>query len=255
MTSGKQALIIRGRQIGEDAFGNLNLTDIWRVAGSPGTKTVPHWRQLSTTDEYIIAVAQNLGKSYVKAKNDYNSVVYSKGGKGGGTFGHIFIAIAYGEYLSAELAVDVKSVYARYRSGDVSLVDEILQKAEAARKFQDTRDVSKQVRNKYTATLTAHGAGGSAIGYCTDAIYQILLGGTCRQITTKRNLPAKANLRDTLPLGELLQTMTTEYMASERIEDMEVHGKEPCAEASRASARFVKEAFERERADRKAQDK
>jgi hypothetical protein len=251
MMDTRQDLIIRDQRIGEDYGGLLNLTDIWRLAGSPSTKKPGHWRQLPTTEDYIEAVARNVRKSYIRAKNDAESVFYTKKGTGGGTYAHILIAIAYGEYLSPELAVDVKSVYTRFRVGDLSLVDEILEKADDARKFQDTRDISKQVRNKYTATLTAHKAGGSAIGYCTDAIYQVLLGGTCRQISSDMKLPAKASLRDNLPLGHLLQTMTTEYMASERIDAMNVQGKEPCAEASRVSARYVKDAFEREKADRK----
>ncbi len=54
----------------------------------------PLWRPLPTTDEYNAAVARNIGKSYVKGKNDAKSVIYSKTGRGGGTFGHILTSIA-----------------------------------------------------------------------------------------------------------------------------------------------------------------
>ncbi len=242
-------LIISGQRINEDGNGFINLTDIWKLAGSPSTKRPANWRQLPTTEAYIEAVAQNVGFSYIKEKNDIKSVIYVKKGKGGGTYAHILIAIAYAEYLSPALAVDVKQTYLRYRSGDLTLVDEILEKAEAAKKFQDTRDISKQIRNRYSSVLVAHGAG-RAIGYCTDAIYKVLLGGTTKQIAQSRNLPAKTSLRDNLPTGELLQTMTTEHLASDRIEEKKVLGREPCAQASRRAAHFVKEAFEREKADR-----
>lgn len=247
-------LIIWGTKIGEDADGNLNLTDIWRLAGSPSTKPAPHWRQLPTTDEYIVAVAHNLRKSYVKGENDKKSVIYSRSGRGGGTFAHILVAIAYGEYLNPDLAVEIRTTYLRVRTGDLTLVDEILAKADAARKFQDTRDVSKLVRNRFETTLADHDAG-AYIGQCTNAIYNVLLGGTKKQIAFDRKVPANVAFRDALPLGELLQTVNTEYMASERIDDLNLRGRDPCVEASRRSARIVKEAFERERKDRREPEK
>jgi hypothetical protein len=243
-------LIIWDRRVGEDAEGNFSLTDIWRLAGSPTTKTPSNWRQLPTTEEYVVAVASNLGKSYVRSKNDYKSVVYSRRGNGGGTFGHILVAIAYGEYLNPELAVEIRTTYLRVYAGDLTLAAEILEKADAARKFQDTRDVSKLVRDKYETTLAEHGAA-AYIGECTNAIYKVLLGGTKKQVVVKRNLPANVTFRDALPLGELLQTMNTEFLASERIVDLDLHGREPCKEASRRSARIVKEAFDREMKDRR----
>jgi hypothetical protein len=126
--------------------------------------------------------------------------------------------------------------------------------SDAARKFQDTRDISKIIRNQYETTLASHGAAKS-IGVCTNAIYEVLLGGTKKAIALQRNLPATANLRDNLPLGELLQTMNTEFMASERIEDLDLYGRNECVEASRRSATIVKEAFDRERKDRREPEK
>ncbi len=242
-------LIIFDQKVGEDLRGYLNLTDIWRIAGSPSTKTPPNWRQNPTTDEYILAVAQNLGKSYVKGKNDTNSVIYTKSGRGGGTFAHVLVALAYGEYLSPELAVEIKRTYQRVRTGDLTLVDEILAKADAARHHNEVRDLSKEIRKKYTDSLANHGAK-SAIGYCTDAIYEVLLGGTAKQIIHDRQLPAKTNVRNTLPTGELLQTMNTEYLSAERIDGLDIQGKEPCAEASRQVARYVKRIFADVREDK-----
>lgn len=236
-------LVIRDIVISEDRAGFVNLTDIWHLAGAPSTKTTSNWRQLPTSHEFIVAVAQNLGKSYVSGKNDANSVLYTRSGRGGGTFAHILVAIAYAEYLSPELAVDVKQTYVRVRTGDVTLVDEILAKAEAARHHGEVRDVSKQVRRHYTDVLTSHGAGGSAIAFCTDAIYQVLLGGSAKQVIASRGLPAKTNLRNTLDTGDLLQTLNTEYLSAERIEALNVRGKNGCADASAQVAHYVKGVF------------
>lgn len=240
-------LTVRDKTIFEDVNGNLCLTDIWRAAGAPSAKTPPNWRQLPTTDEYIAAVAENLGKSYDKAKNDYNSVVYSRTGRRGGTFGHILVAIAYGEYLNPDLAVEIKTTYLALRTGDLSVVGEILAKAEAAREFQEHRDVSKSIRERYEKTIATHGGG---IGESTNAIYKVLLGGTKQEIATARRLPKSVLFRDKMSTGELLQTMSSEHLATERIEELNLTGRSQTKEASRRSATIVKEAFDRERKDR-----
>jgi hypothetical protein len=250
MTTGND-LIIRDQKVSEDSRGNLNLTDIWRMAGSPGAKRTSHWRELPTTDEYLDAVAQNVGKSYVKGKNDAKSVIYSKTGKGGGTFGQILVAIAYAEYLNPDLAIEIKQTYLRVQSGDLTLVDEILEKADDARKWQGTRDASKLARETFTAVLQSRDCNGADIGYVTNAIYVVLLGGKVNDVKASRNLPAKASLRDNLPLKELVQTMATEVMASERIEDEDRRGRRECYDATARAAGFVRDAFEKERADRK----
>lgn len=247
-------LELRGVTIKEDVNGCICLTDLWHLVGDPSSKATTFWRRLPTTGELIEALRDNLRKSQGIGKIEEKSVIYSKGGKGGGTYAHPILALAYAEYLNADLAVDVKNTYLRVRQGDITLVDEVLAKAEAARHHNEVRDMSKEVRKKYGDTLTAHGAGGPAIGYCTDAIYEVLLGGTAKQIIASRNLPAKTNVRNTLPTGELLQTLNTEYLSAERIEGLNIHGKEPCAEASRQVARFVKDVFQKVREDQSLGD-
>jgi hypothetical protein len=236
--------VIRDRRIGEDQDGYLCLNDVWRVSGESETKAPRRWMQLTTTSELIDALEQSDRFSVGIAETKTKSATYAKGGKGGGTFAHPVLALSYSEYLSPDLAVEVKAVYLRYRAGDITLADEVLAKAEAAREFEESRDISKQVRDKFVSTLATHGAR-SAIGYITNAAYQVLLGGTKREIVAARNLSTGVALRDKLPLGELLQTINTEYLASERIEELNVRGREPCADATRLAAGVVKDAFER----------
>ena len=51
------------------------------------------------------------------------------------------------------------------------------------------------------------------------------------------NLPATANLRDNLDLKSLVQTMATEVMASERIEEEGQRGRYECYDATAARRR------------------
>lgn len=247
----KTSLELRGILIKEDGNGNICLTDLWHLAGDPASKATTFWRRLPTTGEFIDALRENLRKSQGKANVDDISVIYAKGGRTGGTFAHPILALAYAEYLSPDLAVDVKNTYLRVRSGDITLVDEVLAKSEEARKWQGTRDASKLARERFTDVLQSHGCDGSDIGYVTNAIYVVLLGGKAGEVKKSMSLPAKANLRDNLPLKELVQTMATEVMASERIDEEGQRGRYECYDATARAAGFVRDAFERERADRR----
>jgi hypothetical protein len=241
---------LRGQQIKEDLDGYLCLNDLHVLSAGLGTKAPSKWRALPTTKELERALEANGRFSAIIAKSASRSAAYSKKGKGGGTFAHHILALAYAEYLNPDLAIDVKNTYIRLRSGDVEFLDEVSRKADEARKWQGTRDASKLARERFTGVLQDHGCDGADIGYVTNAIYVQLLGGKANDVKEARGLPAKANLRDNLGLKELVQTMATEVMASERIEDEDRRGRQECYGATARAAGFIKEAFERERADR-----
>ena len=243
------ALMLRQVKVGEDANGLIRLNDIHSLAGAPTNRRPNDWKR-GSAEELIWKLYERVTGIFRNSPNSsYESVYYTSRGRG--TFAHPILAAAYAGYLDKDLEIEMLEVWLRFRAGDKSLADEVLARAKnEVQKWHDTRDVSKAVRNKYTATLADHGAR-SAIAHCTDVIYMELLGGSTKEVIVTRNLPAKTNLRDTLPLGELLQTMNTEFMASERIEDLDLYGKGPCTEATRRSARIVKEAFDREKRDRR----
>lgn len=72
--------------------------------------------------QFIDFIAQNLN---VAERHIYKATR----GKGGGTYAHWQIALAYAKYLSPELHMQVNEVYARAKAGDVTLADEIADKA------------------------------------------------------------------------------------------------------------------------------
>jgi hypothetical protein len=247
-------LELRGRRIKEDGRAYLCLNDLQELADAPDTKAPSKWRALPTTKALERALEQNSRFSAIIAETPSKSAAYSKRGKSGGTFAHHIIALAYAEYLNEELAIEVKDTYIRLRSGDVEFLDEVLQRADEAKRWQGTRDASKAARERFTEVLAAHDCDGSDIGYVTNAIYVTLLGGKAAQVKQRLNLPAKANLRDNLDLKSLVQTMATEVMASERIEEEGRRGRYECYDATARSAGFIQDAFEKERADRKPKE-
>ena len=70
----------------------VNLTDIWKAQGSPGNQTPYFWLRLPDAKRFIeqLQVGSNLRKS---------QVLKIKRGKGGGTFAHWQILLAYAVYL------------------------------------------------------------------------------------------------------------------------------------------------------------
>lgn len=250
--SGGTYLELRGTTVKEDVDAYLCLNDLHDLSGAADTRAPSKWRALPTTKELERALEANSRFSAIIAKTPSKSAAYSKRGKGGGTFAHHILALAYAEYLSPELAVDVRDTYIRLRSGDVEFLDEVSKKVDAARKWNGTRDASKAARERFTGVLAERDCDGNDIGYVTNAIYVTLLGGKAGEVKKNMSLPASANLRDNLDLKSLVQTMATEVMASERIEDdPDCKGRYRCYDATARAASFVKDAFEKERADRK----
>lgn len=72
----------------------LSLTDMWKAAGAPDGHAPSDWLDLVTTKEFIGCVEASL--------NAGNPGIIAKRGKGGGTFAHWQIGLAYAPYLSPE---------------------------------------------------------------------------------------------------------------------------------------------------------
>lgn len=84
------ALIYNGHLI-NDRGDDLNLTDMWKAAGSPQNKEPFNWERKE-------------GKGFIEAVSFTHNltagqVIRKKAGKGGGTWAHWQIGIAYAKYL------------------------------------------------------------------------------------------------------------------------------------------------------------
>ena len=97
----------------------LCLTDFWKAVGRPKNKSAPQWLRLPETINFIIRLESKIGHSRaIIEKYDIS-----------GTFAHWQIALAYAKYLSADLEMHMSEVYMRYQAGDVTLADQIADKA------------------------------------------------------------------------------------------------------------------------------
>lgn len=183
--------------------------------------------------DFIDFVAENL-------KVDAAHLYVSKPGKHGGTSAHWQIALAYAKYLSPALHMQVNETYARFKSGDVTLADEIADKATPQQQEWLARRVAgKAARSQLTSTLAAHGVSGKGFADCTNAIYKPILGGKKSDICAKRNLPTNTNMRDIMDLEQLTRTALAEIVAKKTIARLNVRGNTPCASECQRAAEKV----------------
>lgn len=246
-------LIIGGSQIRTNEAGLVSLNDIYSAANAAEQADGKHdprqWarkpfaRKSGTSGkvsesggpgwDFIETVA---GALNVRSEH----IMKTQRGKGGGTFAHWQIALAYAKYLSPQLHMQVNEVYARVKAGDVSLAEEIADRASPADQERHARRMAGKVaRSRLTSTLACHGVNGKGFADCTNAIYRPIMGGKKSEICAARGLPAKTNMRDVMDLEQLTRTALAEILAKKRIERFNVRGNALCANECETAARSV----------------
>lgn len=238
-------LVIGGQPLKTNTDGLVSLTDLYHVACQQGLadgKLEPKgWAQAPRAKksgssgktsvsggpgrDFIDFVAENL---HVDAAHIYKTSK-ARMDRGGGTFAHWQIALAYAKYLSPALHMQVNEVYARVKSGDVTLAAEIADKAKPADAAWLAKRVQSTVaRNMLTSTLAAHGVGGKGFADCTNAIYKNVLGGKKSEICAARGLRKSTNLRNVMSSEQLIATSMSELVASKRIDVVNARGNHAC---------------------------
>lgn len=249
-----KVMLFKTSRIRVDDQGRVCLNDIYRAAGFSKNRKPHDWLRGPSGAKEISALLNRIaGKSRIWTKDEIKSAYYTRRGQDGGTWAHENIALGYAAYLSADLAVEIRDVFLRYKRGDETLVPEIRENRQrhedAAR--QEIRSHGKTVRRGFTDTLKERGiTAGWQYAQITDVTNQHLLGGTARKIKLDRGLPANAKLRDHLRTSELAYTMASEALATERIEDQDARGYSACRQETSLAARSIKGAIDADRKDR-----
>lgn len=107
-------------------------------------------------------------------------------------------------------------------------------------------------RGHATSALRQHGVE-RPLDYaiCTNETYLALFDRTAGDLKRDLELPKKSNLRDALPGKDLAFIGASEALSTERIEETEAEGADECQRATRTSARYIREAIDKDRADRR----
>ena len=148
------------------------------------------------------------------------SILKTVRGRGGGTWGHWQIALAYAKYLDHNLHIQVNEWARRYVEEEIEPekgVDRAIKnwkRQGKSDKWIQTRLENKQVRHQLTSTLQKHGVSQPfQYANCTNAINKQVLGGTAQQLKEKKGLAKRASLRDNLSRVEVAALGLAEALA------------------------------------------
>lgn len=245
-------LIVRDQVVRFTSDGLARLNDVWAAASSPKNRLPADWMRLPSTRRFINALLEkSTGKSHSWTDSEVRSVHYVKNGIG--TFADVRMALSYAEYLDANLAIEVREVFLRFKAADPLLADDVLSRSTAeANEWVARRAMSRVVRNQFTNELNSRGVSkGYEYGLCTNVTYEKVLGGPAKALKAAKRLPAKANLRDNLNVRELAFVAAAEALAVERMEDENSHGFMQCHAATSSSATVIGRAIAADRLSRK----
>jgi len=245
--------VLRGRNIRVDENGMVCLNDIHRAGGFSVNQTPAQWQRLPFVTGLIVALLDRIvGKSH-NSKITTKTIIYGSRGVNGGTYADKRLALAYAEYLSPALALEVKEVFLRYLAADATLADDILERATPeANEWVGRRALSRSVRNAYTQALKDHGAVGRDYPACTNTLYSVLFGQPASKLRETKGLAKKGNVRDAMSSADLAYVMAGEALSTERIDEENSNGGEACRLATSKSARRIRDAIDADRRDRRA---
>lgn len=206
----------------------INLTDLWRSAGSPTHKITTFWLRQDSTKELI-------AKTNKKFKLDSNASLKIKRGRiGGGTWAHKVIALSYAGYLDKDIEVAVNQVFFE-RIEEEKNPDKIAerytktyQKLGKSDKWINERFKGISTRNAFTKTLAAHKVEQEGFRNCTNNIYTPLFGGSTNVVREKKGLDKTQSIRDNLSSVELAAVGLAELLSMENIEKNNVMGSAKC---------------------------
>jgi len=133
-------------------------------------------------------------------------------------------------------------VFIQYLDASPELAESVIDRAttEDLKRIK-IRLQSKEIRISFTQTLQGHGVKqGWEFAAITNAIYKPIIGGTAKQIKQSRQLPASANIRDSLSRLELTGVMFAEELSQRDIEETNAQGFKPCHDISNHNAHRVR---------------
>lgn len=220
----------------------FSLTDLYDLAGKPKSKNPNDWIRTDSAKELVDTVASILNTVS-------NRILKTKRGKGGGTYAHKSIALAYAKYLDAKLHVLVNEVFfervEEEKNPDLAIERGMrgYEKKGMTPQWITKRLHAKGIRNEFTSTLKKHGVMGDGYQRCTNAMYIELYGKDASGIRESKNLKKDANIRETMSSLELSAIALAESLAMEDIEINRRYGNEECALTSNNAARQISQSI------------
>lgn len=209
----------------------VNLTDLWQAIGAPVGKETWRWLEQDGARQFIdiFCDSKNLARK---------EVLRTARGKGGGTWAHWQIALAYAKYLSPEFHMAINQVFKERLEEiqDPELgITRSRQRAIRSyeRRGKDSQWIQERLlgieqRNYFTDTLKDHRVEGNGYAACTDEIYKGTFGADTKELRNKLEIPKGSNVRDRMNNVGLAAIRLAEAIAEEKIEQEKHYGNNSC---------------------------
>lgn len=197
------------------------LTDLWKASGQ-GREMAPYeWARIESSEQFIETVAQ-------KQNTGRDRVLKSKRGKGGGTWAHWQIAMAYAKYLSPELHMQVNELVKRFMDADPSVAESIIDRTENP---EDLRRIEARARNvasnkELNGTIAEHGGVGKIYARVADINNICVTGKPAKELRAEHGLPAKASTRPHLSTQDMTRMAYLEQLEKGAIRKRKSFGNE-----------------------------
>jgi hypothetical protein len=230
-------------QVLSDALRMVNLTQMYEAAGRPKHKEPWRWRRNPVAASFIktTASALNLGIS---------EVLRTTSGRGGQTWAHWQVALAYAKYLSDDFHRFVNDAFMEWVEEEldpelkVNHAIRIWKRDKKSGAWIQIRLMTVAARNDLTACLKAHEC--VKTPHCNpyaDAarlVSWIVLGDLPRGIRKARGI--KRNTRDGLTFSELVDVLHAEDLARTMIQANDSKGNEACLGQVDRASRLTRQA-------------
>jgi len=220
-----------------------SLNDLWKLLGSPNYKEPKRWVQLPDAIKYI--------EKETEIEKDRKSVLLSKKGRSGGTYGSKRVFVEYARYLDKDLSVQINEVFLQELKAQTN-PDLYIDKYRTAYKRKgksddwiDKRMKSIGTRNELTHTLSQHGVKtGEGFRRCTNASYEGLLGCKAPALREALGITKKQSIRDNMNKTQLTALELSEDLAKQRIEKRNLQGVESCVSTCKSAASAISKAIQ-----------
>lgn len=196
---------------------------MWKASATEDTRGPVRWRVLPTTKALIDALSQDRRFSADIAISSTKGPLYTKRGKGAATFAHVILALAYAEYLSPELGIEVREIALRVYAGDVTVLDEYNRAKRAQLEDDGARVMARGEirRNNFDLNYLLKGAGATTAKHWAafhNHGYEGLYDGLDENdIHARKKLAPKQAILDHMGFDELAANMFRTSMAQQHL--------------------------------------
>jgi KilA-N domain len=245
MSDEKPILILRDTQVTADEEGNVCLNDLWRLAGEPENRRGRDWYPSKRAKALDEALRARIGEIFPNSTKIGPETTYYVNGRGAKsrTFAHPVLALDYAEFLDADLAVEVREIFLRYRANDVTLALDIVEGLAEQAEYDDLRVKLRNLvkeHNKLSAGA-AKDAGVTNFEAYNGAGLAGLYGGlTKAQLLKRKGLPEDAHHLDYAGHEELAANYFKATQATAKLKREKIRGQVAASQAHNEVGKAVR---------------